>query len=80
VTAEIATATATAAAGAGAGAAEGTCLSPVRDPRTGAELRFVRSAPGLGDYAVPEGAYGARRAELLRIDCRTWQAVGLVAR
>lgn len=65
---------------AGAGAADGACRSPVRDPRSGAELRFVRSTPGLGDYAVPQGAYGARAGELLRIDCRTWRAVGLVAR
>ena len=62
------------------GAPAGTCQSPVRDPRTGTELRFVRSVPGLGDYAVPEGAYGARTGELLRIDCRSWRAVGLVAR
>jgi hypothetical protein len=60
--------------------ADGTCQSPVRDPRTGAELRFVRAVPGLGDYAVPEGSYGARAGELLRIDCRTWRAVGLVPR
>ena len=59
---------------------DGTCQSPMRDPQTGAELRFVRSAPGLGDYAVPTGSYGARSGELLRIDCRTWQAVGLVPR
>jgi len=68
------------AAAPGAGVAEGTCLSPVRDPRTGVELRFVRAVPGLGDYAVPAGTYGARAGELLRIDCRSWQAVGLVRR
>jgi hypothetical protein len=69
-----------ASVGGGAAAADGTCQSPIRDPRTGLELRFVRAVPGLGDYAVPEGAYGARAGELLRIDCRTWQAVGLVLR
>jgi hypothetical protein len=68
------------AGGVGGAAADGTCQSPIRDPRSGLELRFVRSVPGLGDYAVPEGAYGARAGELLRIDCRTWQAVGFVQR
>ena len=63
-----------------AGSAGGTCQSPLRDPRTGLQLRFVRTAPGLGDYAVPEGVYGARAGELLRIDCRSYKPVGLVAR
>lgn len=59
---------------------DGTCQNPVRDPRTGAERRFVRSAPGIRDYAVPTGSCGARPGELLRIDRRTWQAVGRVPR
>lgn len=69
-------------AGASADAApgDGTCRSPLRDPRTGAEYRFVRAQPGVGDYAVPEGTYGARAGELLRIDCRSWRALGFVPR
>ncbi len=59
---------------------DGTCRSPLRDPRTGAALRLVRSVPGLGDYVVPEREYGARAGELLRIDCRTWRVMGFVAR
>jgi hypothetical protein len=31
-----------------------------------------------GDYAVPAGRYGARRGELLRIDCVKRTAIGLV--
>lgn len=59
---------------------EGTCYNPLIDPRTRAELRFVRSAPGIGDYEVTAGQYGARQGELLRIDCRTLQAIGFVRR
>ncbi|HEY0928485.1 MAG TPA: hypothetical protein VGE27_01095 [Gemmatimonas sp.] len=40
----------------------------------------MRSIPGLGDYEIPERAYGARAGELLRIDCHTWRAIGFVAR
>jgi hypothetical protein len=58
----------------------GVCRSPLTDPRTGAELRFVRTQGERGDYEVPVGRYGAREGELLRIDCRTWRAVGLVRR
>ena len=56
------------------------CQSPITDPRTGAKLRFVRTQPGRGDYEVAAGQYGARAGELLRIDCNTLKAVGLVPR
>ncbi|HCT56514.1 MAG TPA: hypothetical protein DGD08_04795 [Gemmatimonas aurantiaca] len=64
----------------GVEASEGVCRSPLRDPRIGADLRLVRSIPGLGDYEIPAQAYGARASELLRIDCHTWRAVGFVSR
>jgi hypothetical protein len=32
-----------------------------------------------GDYAVnPAGRYGVRENQLLRVDCRTGQAIGIV--
>jgi hypothetical protein len=67
-------------ASAGAPSSDGTCRSPLTDPRTGFELRFVRTMTGIGDYEVPTGRYGARGGELLRIDCRTMKAIGLVPR
>ena len=59
---------------------DGTCRSPITDPRSGAQLRFVRTDASRGDYEVTTGQYGARSGELLRVDCRTWQAIGLVRR
>ena len=57
-----------------------TCTSPATDPRTRAEYRFVRAARGIADYEVPEGRYGVRAGELLRIDCATGRALGIVRR
>ena len=59
---------------------DGACRSPMTDPRTGDALRFVRTQGERGDYEVRAGQYGAREGELLRIDCRTGRAVGLVRR
>jgi hypothetical protein len=56
------------------------CQSPVVDQRNGISLRLVRSVPGRGDYEVPAGHYGAQAGELVRVDCRTLQPIGLVRR
>lgn len=56
------------------------CLSPLRDPRDGAELRMVRSSGTLADYEVPAGRYDVGEAELLRVDCNTGAPRGIVAR
>lgn len=56
------------------------CQSPITDPRSGVKLRFVRTQPGRGDYEVAVGQYGARAGELLRVDCGTLRAIGLVPR
>lgn len=56
------------------------CHSPVMDPRDGTLLHLSRSLEGLGDYTVPAGVYGTAADELLRIDCRTGQAIGIVPR
>lgn len=56
------------------------CLSPLEDPADGTILYLVRSAGGLGDYDVPTGRYGVGAHELLRIDCATGAAVGIVPR
>ena len=64
--------------------ANGSCRNPMVDPRDGTQLMLVQSQPGaggqVGDYAVPEGGYGARPGELLRMDCGTGRAIGLVPR
>lgn len=58
------------------------CRSPMVDPRDQTQLRLVRSAPfgneHRGDYQVPEGRYGVREGELLRINCETGQVIGIV--
>jgi hypothetical protein len=56
------------------------CVSPIRDPRDGTELRMVRSGRAQGDYAVPAGQYGVAHSELLRIDCNTGEPLGIVQR
>jgi len=56
------------------------CQSPIVDQRNGTSLRLERSVPGRGDYEVPAGHYGAQAGELVRVDCRTLQPIGLVRR
>jgi len=54
------------------------CYSPMRDPRDGTEIRMERAQAPRADYAVPPGRYGVGPNELLRLDCRTGQALGIV--
>ena len=56
------------------------CQTPIFDQRNGTALRLERSVPGRGDYEVPVGHYGAQAGELVRVDCRTLQPIGLVRR
>jgi hypothetical protein len=56
------------------------CQSPLVDQRNGTTLRLERSVPGRGDYEVPAGHYGAQAGDLVRVDCRTLQPIGLVRR
>jgi hypothetical protein len=56
------------------------CRTPLRDPRDGAEIVLVRSANGVGDYAVSEGRYGVTPRELLRLECGTARVLGIVPR
>lgn len=66
----------------GAAGVANACVSPLVDPRDQTRLRLVRSgsvgASHRGDYAVEGGRYGVRAGELLRIDCGTGQALGIV--
>jgi len=64
----------------GVPAEPGACRSPVVDPDSGARLTLVRSSGGRGDYQVSDGRYGAGDDELLRIDCASGTAIGLVRR
>jgi hypothetical protein len=54
------------------------CLSPLHDPRDGTRVIMRRSEPRTGDYEVPEGKYGVGPGELLRIDCNSGEALGIV--
>ncbi len=56
------------------------CLSLLADPPSGIRLTLVRSENGVGDYAVPGGAYGVSNDQLLRLDCNTGAVLGVVRR
>jgi hypothetical protein len=56
------------------------CTSPAVDPRDGTAITFVRAAGGIGDFQVPEGHYGVRSGELLRIRCGSGEPIGVVQR
>jgi hypothetical protein len=55
------------------------CVSPLKDPRNGTEIRFVHST-WFGDYEIPVGRYGSVSGELLRVECNTGRVMGLVRR
>lgn len=54
------------------------CRSPLTDPRTGAQITFQRAAWPFADFEVPDGRYGVNSGELLRVNCKTGEAVGIV--
>lgn len=54
------------------------CRSPLTDPRTGAEITFLRASWPFADFEVPIGRYGVNSGELLRVNCKTGEAVGIV--
>jgi hypothetical protein len=65
--------------------ADGVCRNPMVDPRDRTELFLRRSAGGKGDYGMEGGLMGAQKygmtsQQLLRIDCATGKALGIVAR
>jgi hypothetical protein len=74
--------------GAPAGAAR--CMVHLKDPRDDTRLDLIRSAAvtdgagspsQLGDYAVlSAGRYGVGPNELLRVDCDSGRAIGVVDR
>lgn len=62
-------------------AAAPACRNPLLDPRDGTRIDLIRSTAGTrGDYETPAGRYGVGPNELLRIDCTTGAAVGVVRR
>jgi hypothetical protein len=64
-----------------AAGAEPACRNPLLDPRDGTRLVLVRSTAGTrGDYEAPAGRYGVGPGELLRVDCATGAAIGIVRR
>lgn len=58
------------------------CRNPIIDPRNGARLTLIRSADGRGDYEPqsPGSSYGLNKGELLRVECASGRAVGIVKR
>ena len=54
------------------------CRNPMVDPRDGSLLRLVRSAEARGDYQVPGNRYGVGAGQLLRLNCATGVALGVV--
>jgi hypothetical protein len=56
------------------------CRSPMKDPRDGTVIVFLRSTTMVGDYHVPSGRYGVGPDELLRIECNTGRVLGIVRR
>lgn len=56
------------------------CRNPMVDPRDGTKLQLVRSNGDLGDYKVSNGLYGVGKNELLRLECSTGQAIGIVGK
>lgn len=55
-----------------------SCKSPMTDKRDGTQIIMVTSGSGAGNYRVPEGKYGVKSGELLRLNCRTGEALGIV--
>lgn len=55
------------------------CRNPMVDPRDHTELLLRRSAGDTGDYWVQNPKYGLTSQQLLRIDCATGKAIGIVA-
>lgn len=55
-----------------------SCHSPMVDPRDGTSLRMVTASGGVGDYEVPNFKYGVNEGELLRLNCRTGEVIGVV--
>jgi hypothetical protein len=62
------------------------CRNPMVDPRNGTSLTLMRSKDGIGDYQVTgreyeiQSGYGVDSSHLLRIDCGTGKALGIVNR
>lgn len=57
------------------------CKGPLTDPRDGTAIIMLSAFnEGVGDYIVPTGKYGVSTGELLRINCRTGEVVGIVRR
>jgi hypothetical protein len=56
------------------------CRNPLVDARDGTRLRLIRSQEGKGDYEVPGAQYGLSAGDLLRVDCTTNRAIGIVPR
>ncbi|WP_373058868.1 hypothetical protein [Zunongwangia sp. H14] len=57
---------------------DGACKSPLVDPEDGTEITIVESMSGKGYYKAPNGKYGLKGNELLRINCQTGEVLGVV--
>lgn len=57
--------------------ADAACKSPMIDPRDSTKITLFRSFDGRGDYEVPDGKYGVKKGQILRLDCSTGKVVGI---
>ncbi|MEZ5003375.1 MAG: hypothetical protein R2730_10120 [Chitinophagales bacterium] len=57
---------------------QSSCKSPMIDPRDGTQIVMISSIKGKGNYQVYPYKYGLKNGELLRLDCRTGQVIGIV--
>jgi len=61
-----------------------SCRNPMVDPRDSTTLNLIRSKDGTGDYQVMnrdyelKSQYGVDSQHLLRLDCATGKALGIV--
>lgn len=57
---------------------QNSCKNPMIDFRDGTQITLASAFNGIGNYHVPEGKYGVRKGELLRLDCSNGKVLGIV--
>ena len=57
---------------------ENSCKSPMIDPRDSTEIIMVSASNGQGTYSAPQGKYGLKKGEFLRLNCSSGKVIGVV--
>jgi hypothetical protein len=55
-----------------------SCKSPMIDTTDGTQIYMVSASGGFGNYRAPEGKYGLEKGELLRLNCKSGEVLGIV--